>query len=298
MKSLILLPILLVSSLTLSAQESHQKILMEQAFQMIREVARNTEGIVGVAMKDLSTGESLFINENLIFPQASAIKIPILIEMMYQSAEKEVDLSSRIRIKKTETVGGSGVLQYFGDESSEISVYDLAVLMIAFSDNTATNHIIDLLGFDAINARMRELGFRNMRLGRRMMDAAASERGEENLATPAEALALMELLYRGEKIPPEIRDGVLDILRVPKDSEFRKGIPSSVPLANKPGSLTGVVTEWAIVELGERPFILIFMSNYGDDAVLRKAAAEISTVAYGYFSRIGQSSPHGVGRGW
>ena len=46
----------------------------------LEETPMRYAGIVGVAVKDLTTGESLLINGDEVFPVASTIKVPILIE--------------------------------------------------------------------------------------------------------------------------------------------------------------------------------------------------------------------------
>ncbi|CUT07419.1 Caspase domain-containing protein, partial [Candidatus Kryptonium thompsonii] len=171
-----------------------------------------TRGI-GLAVKNLETGETFFINENLIFPQGSAIKIPILIEVIKQASEGKFKLTDKIKIEKKHQVGGSGVLKEFGDGTSELSIYDLAVLMITVSDNTATNILIDLVGMENVNKTLEKLGLKNTKLQRKMIRPDASARGEENLSTPLEAMKLMEMLYKGEVISKEISNQVIDILK-------------------------------------------------------------------------------------
>jgi beta-lactamase class A len=69
--------------------------------------------------------------------------------------------------------------------------------MIVLSDNTAANMLIEIVGMENVNRTMTSLGLKQTRLQRKMLDTAASARGEENLSTPAEAARLMEILYRG-----------------------------------------------------------------------------------------------------
>jgi beta-lactamase class A len=100
-------------------------------------------------------------------------------------------------VDKTHKVGGSGVLQELGDHTSQLSIRDLGILMIVLSDNTATNMLIDLVGMENVNKTLSSLGFTQTHLQPKMINTAASGRGEENLSTPAEATRLMEILYRG-----------------------------------------------------------------------------------------------------
>ncbi len=80
---------------------------------------------------------------------------------------------------------GGGILQELGDGVS-LSWRDLAVLMIGWSDNEATNVLVRRVGMDAVNARLDGLGLPHTRLRRLMMDLEAARRGDENVSTPRE----------------------------------------------------------------------------------------------------------------
>lgn len=50
--------------------------------------------------------------------------------------------------------------------------------MIAFSDNSATNALIDLIGISEVNNTLKSLGMSKTLLQRKMMNSEASARGE------------------------------------------------------------------------------------------------------------------------
>jgi beta-lactamase class A len=181
-----------------------------------------------------------------------------------------------------------------GDHTSQLSIRDLGVLMIVLSDNTATNMLIDLVGMENVNKTLSSLGLTQTRLQRKMINSAASGRGEENLSTPAEAARLMEILYRGEFLNRQTCDDILNILEKPKSGSINSGLPSNIPVAFKPGGIAGVATEWAIVYLKERPYVVVVMENYamGDEATT--AMKEISRTLYDYFWRLGNATRYGT----
>src|SRR5207244_3610910 len=130
--------------------------------------------------------KTLTVNAAIVFPQASSIKITVLMELLRQAQAGRLKLDDRVAIKQVQMVGGSGVLQFFGDASSAISLRDLAVLMIVLSDNTATNILIDQVRMANVNDTLAHLGLAQTRLQRRMIDTAAQRAGRENLSTPRE----------------------------------------------------------------------------------------------------------------
>jgi beta-lactamase class A len=230
----------------------------------------------------------------LLFPQGSAIKIPILMEVYKQASEGKFKLTDLRWVDKQQQVGGSGVLQELGDRTSQLSLRDLGILMIVLSDNTATNMLIDLVGMENVNKTLSSLGLTQTRLQRRMINPAASGKGEENLSTPAEATRIMEILYRGEFLNRQACDEILAILKKPKSGGINSELPANIPVAFKPGGIAGVSTEWAIVYLKERPYVVVVMENYGIGNEADTAMKEISRRLYDYFWRLGNATRYGT----
>lgn len=284
---------LLLNSAAVAQPENWQSV-HEKTETRLREIAGGVRGAMGVVALDLTSGERFAVNENLVFPQGSAIKIPILMEVYKQAAAGKFKLSDLRWLNKTDQVGGSGVLFELGDHTSQLSIRDLGVLMIVLSDNTATNILIDLVGMESVNKTLGTLGLQQTRLQRKMLNTAASGRGEENLSTPAEAARIMEILYRGEFLNRQVCDEILAILKKPKSGGINAGLPADIPVAFKPGGISGVSTEWAIVYLQQRPYVVVVMENYalGDEATV--AMKEISRTLYDYFWRLGNATRYGT----
>src|ERR1700716_3523869 len=125
------------------AEDAHISDLRTKLGRELNRAAASFDGAIGIAVKDFSTGDVLAVNADTIFPQASAIKVVVLIELLRQDQAAVLKLSERVEIHKSQMVGGSGVLQGFADGGSSVSLHDLAVLMIVLSDNSATNILID-----------------------------------------------------------------------------------------------------------------------------------------------------------
>ena len=261
----------------------------------IEETAHNFDGVMGVAIVDLQSGEEILINAQATFPTGSSIKIPILIELHRQAAAGTLKLTETLPLSNRQQVGGSGVLLHFAEGGSQLSLHDLSILMIALSDNTATNLLIERLGMDRINQTIVELGLPGIKLQRKMIDLAAMARGAENIATPREAARLLELLARGKVINAEVSAAVLKTLRIPKSSPIPRLLPASTTVANKPGGIEGVACDWGLIEIPNRPFAIAVMTSYnGESAGADEAIARISRMAYDYFSRLARSTPYGA----
>jgi len=270
------------------------KIIHDKTETRLQEIASRARGALGFAALDLTSGERFGLNEDVGCPQASAIKVAILMEVFKQAHEGKFQLAELRRIEKPDKTGGSGVLVELGDGTVQLSLRDLCVLMILLSDNTATNLLLDLVGMENINSTLGLLGLKQTRVRRRMMDTAAAWRGDENLSSPAEAARIMEVLFKGEFVNRQICDEMLAILKKSKPGGIKSGVPADVPVAFKPGSLSGVTTEWALVYLKDRPYVVVVMENYGLEDDATSAMREISRTLYEHFSRLARATKHGT----
>jgi beta-lactamase class A len=280
----------------IAAQTDPWTLVSVKTEKALREIAEQAQGVVGITAMDLTSGEHFGINTDLLFPQASAIKVPILMEVYKQVNEGKLRLADLHWLTRADKVGGSGVLQELADSTSQLSVHDLCVLMIVLSDNTATNMLIDLIGMENVNRTMSSLGLKHTRLQRKMLDTAASARGEENLSTPSEAAHIMEILYRGQFVNRATCDDILSILKKRKEGTIPLALPKGTPVAFKSGDLAGVETEWALVYLKERPYVVVFMENYAIEQEGKPIMKRVSQLLYDFFWRRGRATKYGTYR--
>ena len=294
MKKSLLIIFLLVFNMIAYAQSSARDILRQKTEKDLHTIIATSPSLTGLMAVDLSSGESISINENIIFTQASAIKIPILMEVYKQAHEKKFALSDIRTLLPSNTVAGSGILNVMVDPVN-LSIRNLCVLMIGLSDNSATNTLIELVGMKSVTNTMQSLGFSNTKLQRKMIDQPASLRNEENISTPAEAVGIMKLLHEGKFIDKSTSGEILSILRNNPiaNSKIADGLPSNLKLAFKPGGMGGVSTEWAIVYLLNRPYAIAIMENYKTSATPSGVFTALSKRVFDYFSMM-KATKYGV----
>ena len=294
MKKLSLLICVLFFAQLLSAQSAKDILKLKTELQL-QSIVDASPFLTGLMAVDLTTGDSFSINQDIVFAQASAIKIPILLEVYKQARENKFALTDTRPLLSTNTVAGSGILNSMADPVS-LSIRNYCMLMIGLSDNSATNTLIELVGIQNINSTMQALGLKNTRVQRRMIDQPASLRNEENISTPAEAVKILKLLYDGKFIDKAVSDEILLTLQKNpvENSKIAKGIPSSVKIAFKPGGMGGVSTEWGIVYLAKRPYAVAVMENYKAGSASPESIANISKTLYEYYSKMAKATNYGV----
>lgn len=259
-------------------------------------VAEGLDGVMGYAIKDLSTGDNFWRLPDVVFPQASSIKLTVLLELMRQDQEGKLSLDEKHVIRRSEmTVGDNeAILNKLGDGTVTMTLRDLAVFMVVLSDNSATNILIDRLGMDNINAGIARMGLKETKLRRHMIDLDAARHGNENVSTPREMLALLEMVRAGRALDPAHTQEFLRILGLPKESEFHRALPPGVVIADKPGSLEGVRCDSGIIEIADHPFILCVMTTYlKHDENGERAIEEIARLAFAFFDHLERFSPYG-----
>ncbi len=283
------------SALAQPAANERATNLRAKTQRQLEQLAASFDGVMGIAAKDLTSGEAFHVNADMVFPQASAIKIPVLIELYRQAQAGTLELDERVNVTRAQMAAGSGVLQHFSDAGSALSLRDLAVLMIVLSDNTATNILIDRAGMQNVNDLLARNNLRQTRLQRRMLDTESQRAGRENLSTPQEMIWLLGLLHERKLLDAKNSDAAIEILKYPKSSHLRRGLPARVPLASKTGGLSGVVCESGIVLLEGRPYAISVMTTYGREAgAAETAIGEASRIVFNYFERLARSNALGV----
>ena len=272
---------------------SKQADLLAKLRARVQAVDARLDGVLGAYVRDLTTGAAVELRADEVFPTASSIKLAILYELYRQADEGNVDLTEVTR-PPAPRVGGGGVLQELGDRVS-LTWRDLAVLMMGWSDNEATNVLVRRVGLDAVNRRLDSLRLGRTRLRRQMMDLEAARRGDENVSTPREMAGLAEIVARGEGLPPEGAKDLLAVAAVPDaSSPFRRGVPEGVRAVSKPGSLEGVRCEAAWVDVPGRPYSAAVMTAYLANEVDAEAAVtQISAAIYSTFDRLARGSEDG-----
>lgn len=260
----------------------------------ILDIDRSLDGVMGVAILDLTDGHRYLLRANDVFPQASSIKICVLAELYRQAQQGKLKLTDLYTVNAADLVQDSDIMGGLTPGVTRITLRDLATMMVAVSDNSATNVLIDRVGIDNVNAFLSAQGLKETKLRRKMMDLKAATEGRENVSTPNEMLSLLQSLYRGQILNKEMTDDFFKVLSTHKDSWIPRDLPDDLKIANKPGALEGVRNDSGVIFVDKRPYILCVMTTYlhserdGEEAI-----SNVSLAAWRMFDRIARASEYG-----
>lgn len=230
------------------------------------------KGEVAVAVKHLKTGEMFQHRADEPMPTASLIKLPVMVEVYQQAHDGKLKLTDPITLRNEDKVPGSGILTAHFSEGASFPLVDAVRLMIAFSDNTATNLVVDKIGLPATAARMESLGLPNTKLHSKVFKRETSvfpERSEKfglGSTTAAEMIGLLEQLHAEKLVSPEASKAMLEHLKKCDDKEkFSRLLPAGTVVAHKTGSVNDARTDAGIIFSPSGPIAVCVLTAKNED---------------------------------
>ena len=229
-------------------------------------------GKTGFYYENLVTGERAAYHEEERMMAASVIKLFVMTEAFTRFEEGTLSPDRIIRMRREDCVPSCGALTYLHD-GIEVTVLDLVTLMIIFSDNTATNVLIDLLGIEEINRTIR----------RKMYDTEKSKQGIQNYITAAETGRLLREMYQGRLVSRTASEAMISILKnqqlCSKIPFYLQALPEEPEIAHKTGEDCGITHDVGII-YAKQPFIVCYCGNDTDTPAYERVMAETALWLY------------------
>lgn len=213
---------------------------MDQLHKKIEEIIHAADGEWGIVIEDLNLKKKFSINEKQLFAAQSIIKVPIMAAVYKAYEQGEFKLSDPLPLLREQLVGGAGVLQHFSP-GTELSIYDLVMLMIIQSDNTATNILIELVGFDRINQVMQAGGMKESRLKKKLMILPHTKEDVENYISAEDIHIFYKNIAYGKVVSGY---SCLQMIEILKKQQFRNAIPYDLPENDR--EIIGSIPEWEL----------------------------------------------------
>lgn len=265
--------------------------------QALKPLISGHQGTVAVSVKHLTTGASFDHRADEPMPTASLIKLPIMVAAYQQAAEGKIDLKTPIELKDADKVPGSGILTSHFSEGTRISLRDAIRLMIVFSDNTATNLVIDQIGLPSTTELMIKWQYPNSRLHSKTFrgdTSIAPERSKEfglGSTTAHEMIRMLAEISKGNLVSTDAsKEMYAHLLACDDKSRFGKFLPKETKIAIKTGSVSRVRTAAGILEGPSGNIALCVMTSnntdqsWGDENAGVVLCAQIAKRVYEFFN--------------
>jgi len=328
-RALCALSLLCLLSLPQHGQDSHSARTSAQLGRLqsrLRELADAFPGVIGVAVRDIKTGEEVSINGDRLFPMASVYKIPIMIEVFRQIEAKKFSLDDRIELGDDHRTLGSGVLTLLSN-GLKPTIKDLITLMIILSDNEATDILLKKVGAENVTATMRSMGLNNLRVdrttfelirdylglmdesarGKTYKEIVASPRTRQitpekqaeaerefakvikDVSAPRDMALLLEKIYKGEAASNESCQMMMVILGQQMfNQRAPRYLPESSRMAHKTGTIGSTTNDAGIMFVRGNPIAIAVFTV--DKRVARGEVEEqmgrLTRVVYDFFDAV------------
>lgn len=253
-------------------EQSKQMAAAESA---VKDIVADYGDDVAVAVVPLDGSLGFNINGGEKFVSASMIKLLILAEFMDEVDAGKLDSESVYTRDANDVVGGTGVIQNEASGTT-YSYDDLTRHMIMYSDNTATNVLIDLMGMDSINEEAAELSLDKTDLQRKMMDLNS---GVENHISANDAAEILVGIANKSIASKKLCEKAESYLLKQTDSAgIVQGLPDGVEFGHKTGDLNTIRHDGGIV-YAEDPYVIVVLTDIGASSA-NSLMSEVSDAVY------------------
>ena len=255
-------------------------------------------GKVAVVIRHLDTGELFAHQANEPMPTASLIKFPVMIEVYRQADSGKVNLDQPLNLREEDKVPGSGILTPHFSAGTRVSLRDAVRLMIAYSDNTATNLVLDQVGLDSVGETMASLNAPNTKIYakvfRRDTSIAPDKSRQYGLGstTAAEMVQLLVALHKRELVSDAACQQMLAHLASCQDNtKLLRDLPVGTKMAHKTGSVSQARCDAGILNTPTGPVAICVLTaqnedrRFTNDNAAVRLMGEIGRVTFRHFSK-------------
>lgn len=254
----------------------------------VNAIAAAHHGSVALFARQLNTGRTVEITPDQPLQTASTIKLALLWEAARQVALGSAKWDERITLKPDDPVGGSGMLHFF-DTPLQLTLKDVATMMVIVSDNTATNLMIDRFPVAAVDSDMAKIGLDQTVLYKKVFKPATGPMPADQpkfglgKTTPRQISTLIERIGRCDlnlpdtpKLDQQKADAAcavaITMLRnqfyrdtVPRFLDTMDSTAAGSAIASKTGSLDATRSDIAIVAAKTGPIVLAVYTYNNQD---------------------------------
>ena len=252
------------------------------------------DGSVGFAAVHLPSGTRLGHNDQVRYAMRSVYKVPIALSVLRAVDAGRLRVDSAVTIRPAQFAPGSGPISNAArGRPVSLTVDTLLMLMIADSDNTASDALLRLAG--GPESIMRDLsavgisGVRVDRYERELLRAPYDENDSRDTATPRAMLELLTVIHNGRTLSPASHERLIEIMRQTRTgpARIRGMLPPGTEVAHKTGTGRPMTNDAGVITLpgnaGHVALVVFVRSGSATVEEMERLIAEIARSVYDFF---------------
>lgn len=238
----------------------------------------------GIFIYDYHTGKTVDINKDEVFPAASIIKIPVLLDFFNRNKDLEkegfepVSLDKKLTFTEAHRTEGSGNLQ-FKSADVDYSIDYLAKIMIRKSDNSATNMLIEEVGgINQLNAALRHWGFSKTQVTSWLPDLKGT-----NTTTPYDIATMLYNIDNQKFLPLQSAANIKEYMsHVENRTLIKSQLPENAVLMHKTGDIGKMLGDAGVIysPSGKKYIMVIMVKRPHNDYGARDLIQKVSKTVY------------------
>jgi len=230
---------------------------------IIRQLEEKHGCTAACAIWDAQNNET-FANYRMdkVFKSASLIKTPIMLCALEEVEKGTYTLDTIIPVQPCHCVGDEAPVI---ENGRDVALSVLLEYMITYSNNSATNVLIDLLGMEKVNDCSRRIGLKDTVLRRHMLDYESARQGRENHTSADDMLRLYTMLHKGEVLTPFMCETAIPILMRQHDKELLMFANPEQKAAHKTGGLADIAHDAGILYGENRTLVFAVLVTAPDE---------------------------------
>jgi beta-lactamase class A len=212
--------------------------------------------------------------------------------------EGKIKLEDFVTLKNDDKVPGSGILTYHFSAGASFPLRDAVRLMMVYSDNTATNLVLDRIGIASTGARMQAWGFPQTKIYAKVFKGSTTSIDPEGTkkfglgsTTARDMVGLLEKLHRKNVATPEACQEMIGHMKKCDDkTKLKRFLPEGIEVAHKTGTVNDIKTDAGILYLPSGPVAVCVLTarnadqSYKTDNAANVLIGEVGRAVYEHFA--------------
>lgn len=238
-----------------------------------------TQGTYGVAVENLKTGESYFLNEHRTFEAGSLYKLWVM-ATVYSQIKDGVLSEDNILSEDVPVLNEKFYITPEDAEQTEgkitLSVSDALNQMITVSDNYSALLLTEKIRLSRIASFLKD---------NELIESTVGTTGDDPTTTAYDVALFFKKLYKGELNEPQYSEKMLNLLKAQKlNNKIPKYLPNGIVIAHKTGEIYGFSHDTGIVYTPNGDYIIALFSESNDPSQAEERLASLSKAVYSYLA--------------
>jgi len=265
----------------------------------IQQIIAATDGTVGVAIRNLDTGDSVILNNATRYPMQSVYKFALALAVLHRVDTGELRLDQRVHLAKGDLLPDtwSPLREKYPGGEVDIPLHEIISYTISQSDNNGCDILFRLLGGPAaVEQYVHQLGIKDISI-RATEEQMHSDWEVQftNWCTPEAMLNLLEEFDRGGILSDSAREFLWNqmVATTTGANRLKGGLPAQAVIAHKTGSsarngegISAAMNDVGIMVLpgtGHVAVAVFITNSKSSDANNERVIAKIAEAVYRFY---------------